>query len=166
MASLQSTSVSGTLNVGGQMVQGSNSDITPWYKIYTSVDSNFYLHVRTPLPADTSYLGWNPSILEVYGVMGNNGNALYDFKALVNVNGYNNDWYGSQIKMNKSYSGSTPVVYRSSSTYGGVTRVCYYVEISGTAGEKITMYTRWWNNSSAWNHYAWAYTTSTSTGVY
>lgn len=147
------------------MVQGSNSDITPWYKIDYSLDSNSYLHVRTPLPADTSYLGWNPSILEVYGVMANSGSALHDFKALLNVNGYNNDWYGSQIKMNAGYN-STPVVYRSASTYGGVTRVCFYVNQTYTAGEKGFIFIRWWNNSGAWNNYAWAYTTSTSTGVY
>lgn len=165
MANLQATVVSGTLKVSGQMLNGTNSDQTPWYRISYTGSTALYIHVRLPLPADTSYLGWNPSILEVMGFNGYSGDKCHDFKALLNVNGYNNDWYGSQIPMNDGYN-SSPSVYRSSSTYGGQTRVCFSVR-QDQNGEPGHLFIRWWNNQGAWNSFAWAYTTSNSaTGVY
>ena len=165
MANLVATTISGSLSVGGSLLPGTTSDQTPWYRISYTGTSSAYRHIRTPLPADTSYLGWNPSILEVYGFLGYSGDKTYDFKALVNVNGYDNQWYGSQIPMNDSYS-ATPTVYRSTSTYGGVTRVCFSIPES-LANEPAYLFIRWWNNMAAWNNYAWANTTSASTtGAY
>lgn len=167
MATLTTTTITGRLTVLGQMTSGSNSDQTPWYKIsYTDEGgTQSFVHVRLPLPADTSYLGWNPSILEVLGYNGYSGDKVHDFKALLNVNGYDNTWYGSLIPMNDGYQSSV-FVYRSTNTYGGVTRVCFSVNLAKT-GEPAHLFIRWWNNMAAWNSFAWAYTTSSSnSGVY
>lgn len=172
MANLISTTINGTLTVTGQMLNGSNSDQTPWYKIVFYVVGGSYYHVRTPLPADTTYLGWNPSILEVYGYHGIGETAtsrIHDFKALINVNGYDNGWYGSQIPMNDGYN-STPIVYRSTNTYGGKTRVCFSIPNQTSPpldGTYAYLFIRWWNNQGAWNSYAWAHASSnSSTGIY
>jgi hypothetical protein len=83
----------------------------------------------------------------------------------LNVNGYDNGWYGSQIPMNDGYQ-SSPTVYRSSSTYGGKTRVCFSVR-QDQNGEPGYLFIRWWNNMGAWNNFAWAYTTAAdTTGAY
>jgi hypothetical protein len=167
MASLVTTSVSGTLKVTGELLRSGNTDITSWYKLYHCESSGTYskIHVRTPLPADTSSLGWQPSILEVYGHHTYGGDKVHDFKALLNVNGYNNDWYGSQIMRNDGYN-SNPVVYRSTNTYGGKTRVCFSVNQASYCGNGW-LFVRWWNNSAYYTDYAWAKTGSNSdTGAF
>jgi hypothetical protein len=136
MANLVSTTVTGKLRVDGQMLGGTNSDQTPWYQISYTGSTTAYIHVRLPLPADTTYLGWNPSILEVYGFNGYSGDKVHDFKAVLNVNGYDNGWYGSQIPMNDGYQ-SSPTVYRSTNTYDGKTRVCFSVRQDQTLNQDI-----------------------------
>jgi hypothetical protein len=166
MANLVTTTISGTNPQVSGMVLTNRSDITDWYKISTCPGgTGTHLHVRTPVPADTSVVGWNPIILEVIGNEGvDTTGALADihheFKALVNVNGYNNDWYGSQI-MSNSGQNSTPFVYRSSSTYGGVTRVCFSITRKSVCANG-NIWVRWWNSRSAFSSFAWAVTTSDS----
>jgi hypothetical protein len=127
--------------------------------------SNGFLHVRTPIAADTSVLGWDPVILEVLGDEGvdSNNNLAdihHEFKALLNVNGGNNDWYGSQI-MNNSGQNSNPFVYRSASTYGGKTRVCFAIPRKDPCANG-NIWVRWWNKSNVHSDFAWATATSSS----
>ena len=126
--------------------------------------SDGFLHVRTPIPADASVIGWNPIILEVLGGEGvDSNNALADihheFKALLNTSAAN-DWYGSQI-MNNSGTNSTPFVYRSASTYGGKTRVCFAIPRKDPCANG-NIWVRWWNKSDVHSDYAWGTTTSSS----
>lgn len=175
MASLQSTTVNGLLTVTGNTVRSGNSNITPWTQLYHCADADStaecnptyscgWLHVRTPIPADNVAMGWNPIILEVVGYHTYSGEYVEDFKALLNTNGYNNDWYGSQIKVNDSYQ-TTPFVYRSTSTYGGYTRVCFAVQKIGCCCTG-NLWVRWWNRSDLWQDYPWATTARNSNTAY
>lgn len=155
MASLITTTVNNKMTVANSgLIFSTNSDITDWYQLYhCDGGATTRLHVRTPIPADIAGIGWNPIILEVHGHHSYAGEHVHDFKALVNVNGYNNDWYGSQVVSQSGYA-SNPYVYRSSSTYGGRQRVCFSVDKLGgcSAG---WLWVRWWNGSGQWNSYAW-----------
>lgn len=166
MANLQATTVTGVLTINGNTVHGSNSDVSPWYKLSIPLNTDAYVHVRTPMPADTSALGWNPSILEVVGYHDYTSNIIYDFMALLNVNGGNNDWYGSQIMRNDGTVSPlwVPFVYRSSNTYGGVTRVCFSVG-KNTLSRNGYLWVRWFNSSAQWTSYAWAITNSSSSSA-
>lgn len=170
MANLAQTSINGRLNLDttNGLAMSSNSDMTDWYKIthYDGTVGGSKVHVRTPIPADTSAIGWNPIILEVHGFNDRNAINVHDFKALVNVNGYNNDWYGSQIKSNAGYN-STPTVYRSTNSYGGKQRVCFSVDNILTIQNEGYLWVRWWNNNSVWNSYPWGVTwSSDATGTF
>ena len=167
MASLVDTTVNGDLNINGNTYRTGGSNITPWQQLSHCVcpssdgtsdcigNGRAYLHVRTPLPADNVVMGWNPIILEVVGYHTYSGENVHDFKALLNTNGYDNSWYGSQIKTNSSLTGSNPYVYRSTNTYGGYTRVCFAVnKISCCCTGNL--WVRWWNNTSYFTDYPWA----------
>jgi len=168
MANLQTTTITGVLTVTGNMVQGTNSDISPWYKLSIPSGAEQYVHVRTPFPADASAgIGWNPTLLEIQGYHGSFSDNMYDIFAVVNVTGDgNNTWYGSQIMRNDGSAGVSPFVYRSGSTYGGYTRVCFSVA-KMTQSRTGYLWVRWWNSSNFWNSFAWAIAnSSSSTGVY
>ena len=166
MASLQDSTVNGLLTITGNTVTYGNTNITPWTQLShcadatsTSICNPVYscgrLHVRTPLNA--AALGWNPAILEVVGVHTYSGEVVEDWKAVINVNGYQGaptGWYGSQV-FSDNGTNSQPYVYISNSTYGGAYRVCFSTNKIGCccAG---TIYVRWRNVSSYWNDYAWA----------
>lgn len=163
MASLSTTNIDGKMTVAnsGKIASNSNGNVTDWYKLYHCHDSNgatTRLHVRTPLGADYSPLGWNPAILEVHGHHTYGGEHVHDFKAVVNVNGYNNDWYGSQIRSDAGYQ-SNPHVYRSTSTYGGIQRVCFAVD-KYPGCHNGWLWVRWFNHSGWHDSYAWATTSS------
>lgn len=165
MATLNNTTVSGLLTVTGGATNNL-SDITDWYRLYHCDGTNTNrLHVRTPIPADTTLLGWNPVILEVAGHHSYEAEKVHDFKALLNVNGYDNTWFGSQIVTNSGYD-SSPFVYRSSSTYGGKTRVCFSVNKLPYCYAGY-LWVRWWNGKSYVNDFAWAVSSSnTNDGVF
>jgi len=164
MATLKDTTSSDTLTINN-ICREAGSDVTRWYKLNhcqnatsTSICnptySCGYLHVRTPLPADNVAMGWNPIILEVVGQHSYGGSYTHDWKALLNTNGYNNGWYGSQIVMNDS-NHSAMNVYRSSGTYGGYTRVCFAVPKIGCCCTGA-LWVRWYNSSSFIDSYPWA----------
>jgi len=170
MAQLQTTQVNGLLRVNGGMHRSGNSDITEWHRFYHCVCPDTttgpsdcrgtglpFLHVRTPIPADVDGIGWNPIILEVKGFHSYSGEYTHDWKALLNINGYNNAWFGSQIMNNNgagSAGGSEPYVYRSTNTYGGRQRVCFSMR-------KISCccvgwyWVRWYNRSDHRNSFPW-----------
>lgn len=156
MASLQDSTVNGLLTITGNTVTYGNTNITPWQVLgHCAGPYNGRLHVRTPLNANA--LGWNPAILEVVGTHTYSGEVMEDFKAVINVNGYQgapSGWYGSQI-FSDNGNNTSPYVYISNSTYGGAYRVCFAVNAVGCccAG---TLWVRWRNVSSYWNDYAWA----------
>jgi len=163
MANLQATSISSSLTVANSgLITGGQGNVTDWYKIF-HCDGNgttTRLHIRTPLSADVNAIGWNPVIFEVHGHHSYNGETVHDFKALVNANGYNNGWYGSQIKSDNGYN-SSPFVYRSTNTYGGSTRVC--IAVNKQAGcQNGWIWIRWFNQASWWNNYAWGVSSSTN----
>jgi hypothetical protein len=162
MANLQATTISSSLTISnsGLVTSNGTADISDWYKIYhCHGTSTTRLHIRTPLSADTNAIGWNPVIIEVHGYHSYNGEKVHDFKALVNANGYNNDWYGSQIRSDNGYN-SSPYIYRSSSTYGGSTRVC--IAVNKEAGcQNGWIWVRWFNQSSWATSYAWGVSSST-----
>jgi len=156
MAQLQTTQVNGLLTVNGGMHRSGNSDMTEWFRIYHCVDATStaicnptyscgWIHVRTPIPADVDGIGWNPIILEVKGFHTYSGESTHDFKALLNINGYNNAFFGSQIFANNGVS-SDPYVYRSSSTYGGRQRICFSMRKIGCCCVGW-FWVRWWNRS-------------------
>lgn len=161
MANLVGTTINGKLTIAGTglIASASTANVTDWYKLYHCDGSGTTrLHVRTPLGAEYSPLGWNPSILEVTGHHTYGGEHVHDFKAVVNVNGYNNDWYGSQIRSDAGYS-SAPFVYRSTNQYGGVQRVCFAVN-KEPGCQNGWLWVRWFNNAGWYNSYAWAVTSS------
>lgn len=162
MASLTDTTINGDLTINGHTYR-SGGDITPWYQLshcpaYT-LTSTARLHIRTPLPADNVSMGWNPIILEAVGYHSYSGEFVEDFKALLNTNGYNNGWFGSQIMVNDSLANSQPYVYRSNNTYGGYTRVCLSVSqlYCCCTGN---LWIRWWNGSGWFEDYPWATTSA------
>lgn len=169
MADFQNTSSNAELTVNGYGVrQGGNSDVTPWKYLHhcanatsTSICNPTYacgrFHVRTPLPADTSSMGWNPIVLHVVGYHSYSGERFSDWKALLNVDGSNNNWYGSQIFSNRGNSSypSDPYVYRSNGTYGGKQRVCFAVNKLGCCCNGW-IWVRWFHRSSFFNDHPWA----------
>lgn len=157
MANFKETLVNGSLEVLGK-TNLSASDVTGWHKIEFTGSTNNYMHVRTPLRAHSTHLGWNPCILQVTGQVGNSGQIIHDFKALVNTNGYTeDDFYGSQIPVDVG-TGSEPFVYQSTNAYGGYKRVCFSVKQN--VQEQGYLYIRWFNQWSAINDYPWGYNTS------
>jgi hypothetical protein len=166
VSTLQSiTNTAGGLKSTGN-VWPAGSNQTPWYRLYHCADgtdttpayAGGWLHIRTPYPATNaaSGIGWNPNIVEVVGFHTYSGEYTHDFKAIVNNSGYSdNTWYGSQIKVNKGNDSSTPVVYQSSSQYGGYQRVCIAVQKNGCCCVGW-IWIRFWNNSGYWNSYPWA----------
>ena len=140
MATLQSSSV-GTLRVTGHL-HDTQSNASEWIKLSHCVcpapdgtsdcigNGRAYLHVRTPIPADATIggIGWIPYMLEVTGYHTYSGERFHDFRAIANTTGDgNNNWYGSQVRVNRGNANSNPYVYRSSSTYGGYRRMCFAV---------------------------------------
>ena len=177
MANLTSSTVSGNINAtGGVYRQGGNQ--TPWYRLYHCADATStsicnptyscgWFHIRTPLPAtnEAGGIGWNPNIVEVVGFHTYSGENTHDFRAIVNNSGYaDNAWFGSQIRSNQG--NSSPVVYQSTSNYGGLKRVCIAIPKSGCCCVGW-VWVRWWNNSNYRADYAWAYgANSTSASIY
>jgi hypothetical protein len=156
------SNVNGRLTVTG-VIKQQGEDISPWHYMShcangTDTTPNYAggrLHVRTPIRADNSHIGWNPIIMEVRGYHTYSGEATHNFKAVLNTNGYNNDWYGSQIKADSGYN-SLPLVYKSTNTYGGYHRVCFSVTKIGCCCTGH-IWVRFWNNTvSAPYDYAWA----------
>ena len=169
MATLQATNFTSTLQINGYQQEGSQSDVTPWW--YSSHCANAdstsecnptyscgWLHVRTPIRADTTMIGWQPVILHVVGFHSYSGERMSDWKALLNVNGSTNGWYGSQI-MNDRGNGSSgpaePYVYRSANEYGGHQRVCFSIRKIGCCCTGW-LWVRWYNRASFWNDHPWA----------
>lgn len=169
MASLQSTTLSGNLT-GASYILDQNTDMSEWYKISHCICPGdpapapsdcrgtglAYLHVRTPIPTKIADgMGWNPYILEVVGYHTYSGECFHDFKAVVNTNGYNDGFYGSYVRVDKSLSTSNPWVYESASTYGGKNRLCFAVrKVSCCCTGYIWI--RWWTNAGKRTDYSWA----------
>ena len=178
MANLQGTSVSGNLQVNGYIRRAGEEDVSPWWfashcanaTTTAECDPTYAcgrLHVRTPLPADISSMGWNPIILEVVGYHSYSGERTSSWKALLNVNGSTNAWYGSQIMVDSTAAGNSPdpsitggnaadpYVYRSANTYGGKQRVCFAVNKIGCCCTGY-IWVRWFNGSQWFNDYPWS----------
>lgn len=161
MATLQNSIISGRLTVTGQMRHNSTG-ISNWHVMShcangTDTTPNYAggrLHVRTPIRADNSHMGWNPIIMEVRGYHTYSGDTTHNFMALLNTNGYNNSFYGDQIRTDSGHS-SLPLVYKSTSTYGGYHRVCFSVTKIGCCCTGH-IWIRFWNNPTAAYDYAWA----------
>ena len=161
------TKITGDLTNSTAIIDG-QSDSTEWYQLSHCVcpssdgtsdcigNGRAYLHVRTPYPADNAAgIGWNPYLLEVVGYHSYSGERWHDFKAIVNNNGYDNTFYGSQIRVNTGNSNSNPYVYRSSATYGGYTRMCFAIgKISCCCTGNL--WVRMWNMGGFRTSYAWA----------
>lgn len=140
MATLQATSV-GTLRVENGHLHDKQTNTSEWIKFNHCVcpapdgtsdcigNGRAYLHVRTPIPADNSAggIGWIPYMLEVTGYHTYSGERFHDFRAIVNNNGYDNGFYGSQVRVDRGNANSNPYIYRSNSTYGGYRRLCFAV---------------------------------------
>lgn len=169
MANLQSTTIYG-INDSTSILLDDASVTTEWYKVsITSVPSATKVHIRTPWPTDSSAgMTWNPYMIEVvgYSLFQTNSHA-FDLKAVINTNDANG-WYGSQIKVNSFTYGSTytdPFFYRSSSTYGGYTRVCF--SFNQQSGDPGYIWFKVWTNSGFRTSYAWGQTTnSAQTGAF
>lgn len=139
MANLRQTTAGKTTVTGAVLPSQINS--SEWIKLSHCVcpapdgtsdcigNGRPYLHVRTPIPADNAAgnIGWIPWLLEVTGYHTYSGERFHDFKAVVNNNGYDDSFYGSQVRVNRGNGNSQPYVYRSSSTYGGYRRLCFAV---------------------------------------
>lgn len=165
MANLVSSTFSGNLT-GASFVLDGQSDMSEWYKLSHcicdgSANSDClgtgyaYLHVRTPIPTKIADgMGWNPYILEVTGYHTYSGEYFHNFKAVVNTNGYNDDFYGSNVVINRGNAASSPYVYESASTYGGKKRLCFAV---GKVSCCCTGYlwVRWWTNAGKRTDYSW-----------
>ena len=178
MASLTNLTVNGNLIVTSDFNEG-QTDMTEWTKLGHCVCEGEaptpsdcrgtglpYLHVRTPIPADYSVVGWIPMQLEVVGYHTYSGEKFHDFTAIMNVNGYDNGWYGSQIKINRGNAASEPFVYRSTNSYGGIRRVCFSVAKMNYCGTGF-LWARWRTMSGYKGAYPWAtYHTSDSTTPY
>lgn len=180
MANLQATTFTGTGEVIASEVYVSGSGMTPWKTIFMcpggTGNSAPWIHIRTPLPATnaSSGSGWNPSIVEVKGYHSYFGTYTYDFQAVINSSGYaDNNWYGSQIKVNRGNTGGTqnpsgtaPLIYKSTSTYNSYERVCIALPRS-TCCCNGWSWVRWWNNTNILDTVAWATTgTSSSANAY
>ena len=134
MATLQETTTT-SLEAPGIYIEGSG--MTQWYKFYHCLDAENtslcnptyscnWIHIRTPIPANAtaSGIGWNPSMIQVIGFHTYSAELWHDYSFVINTTGDGNDnWYGSQIRVNKGNT-EAPVVYRSTNTYGGFQRVC------------------------------------------
>jgi hypothetical protein len=167
MATLTNLTVNGNLT-GADYVRDINSDISEWQKISHCICDGSaysdclgtgypYLHVRTPWSAeDFGGMGWNPYMFEVVGYHTYSGEYWHDFRAIVNTTGDgNNSFYGSQVRVNRGNANSSPVVYRSTNTYGGHRRLCFSV---GKMSCCCTGYfwARAWTNAGGRTSYPWA----------
>ena len=176
----QNTTINGNM-LGSTAILDQQSDKTEWYQMNHCICPGdpapapsdcrgtglAYLHVRTPIPADASAgMGWNPYMLEVVGYHTYSGEKFHDFKAVVNTTGDgNNTFYGSYIRVNRGNAGSSPYVYRSANTYGGVRRMCFAVGkvsccCTGNLWIKI------WTNAGYRADYAWGSWHSNSNTAY
>ena len=164
MATFNNTTITGNM-YSNSAVLDSFSDTTEWYRIDCCVGSGSYIHVRTPWPANDASLGWIPYMLEVVGFGGGTANAYqYDFKAIVNTSGDgNNTWYGSQVKVGNNIT-HAPYVYRSSSSYGGYSRMCFSIKRPYTTcpGGGTYVWVKIWEYSGYRTSYAWAVTSTSS----
>ena len=165
MATLSSISASGNIQTGG--ILSTAQDYTPWYRIYHCADTDStsicdpvyscgYIHIRTPLPADSSSgVTYLPSMLEVMGFHTYSGDYTHYFKCIVNVDSGNSFTANMRINIGNETAGNR--VYRSDNTYGGKRRVCFsmYKVSCCCAG---WMWVRWRINSSFFNDYAWGVT--------
>jgi hypothetical protein len=133
MANLQNTTIN-TAAISASRVIPYGSGMPEWVRISncangTDTTPNYagtWIHIRTPLPATNaaSGIGWNPSLIEVVGFHSYSGEYTWDYKAVTNNSGYaDNNWYGSQVRVNDSNTNDI-VVYKSQSQYGGYERVC------------------------------------------
>ena len=163
MAILQNSTITGRLQITGKLKQ-INSDVSNWQFLSHCADgtdtdpvyAGGRLHVRTPIRADNTHLGWNPVIMEVRGYHTYSGDTTHNFMALLNSTGdSNNTWYGDQIRSDSGYN-SLPLVYQSTNTYGGYKRVCFSVTKVGCCCTGH-IWIRFWNNTSTAPYdYAWA----------
>ena len=172
MANLQATTVAGNVT-GTSYILDNSTDISEWYKLSHCICPGSgpsdclgtglaYLHVRTPLPTTIAEgMGWNPYMLEVVGYHTYSAECFHDFRAIVNTNGYDDTWYGNQVRINRSGAGglmtpaSSPYVYRSASTYGGKTRLCFAVRKYSCCCTGY-LWVRWWTNAGKRADYSWA----------
>lgn len=146
--------------------------MSPWYKFYhcqDAPDTSYcnptyacgWLHVRTPIPADegAGSIGWLPNLIEIVGFHTYSGENFHDYMFVANTTGDgNNTWYGSQLRVDHG-NVEDPVMYRSSSTYGGYRRVCFAMRKSGCCC--VGWYWVRFRNSSAAGYradYPWAQT--------
>jgi len=170
VASLTSSTVSGNITASGGVYKAGGNQ-SPWYRIQHCADATStsicnptyscgWLHIRTPLPAtnEAGGIGWNPNIVEVVGFHTYGGEYTHDFRAIANNSGYaDNAWFGSQIRSNQNYGstgGNLPVVYQSTSNYGGLRRVCIALPKAGCCCQGW-VWIRWWNNSGYRGDFAW-----------
>jgi hypothetical protein len=165
MATLKDSYINSDALTINNICREAGSDVTRWYKLNhcqnatsTSICnptySCGYLHVRTPIPADNVAMGWYPIIMEVVGQHTYSGEYTHDWKALLNTNGYDNSWYGSQIRVNDS-NHSSMNVYRSASTYGSYTRVCFAIPKVGCCCTGA-LWVRFYNSTGWYDNYPWA----------
>lgn len=172
MAALTNTTVLTNIS-GASYILDSPTDMSEWYKLSHCVcpgsgpsdclgNGLAYLHVRTPVPADASGgMGWNPYVLEVTGYHTYSAECFHDFKAVVNTTGDgNNTWYGSQVRINRTGAGgamspaSNPYVYRSATTYGGYSRMCFAVRKTSCCCTGY-IWVRWWTNAGTRTSFSW-----------
>ena len=172
MATLSSSTVAGNVS-GASYILDSSTDMSEWYKLSHCICDGSaysdclgtgysYLHVRTPLPTKIADgMGWNPYIIEVVGYHTYSAECFHDFKAIVNTNGYDDTFYGTQVRINRSGAGglmtpaSSPYVYESASTYGGKKRLCFAVRKIACCCTGY-IWVRWWTNAGKRTDYSWA----------
>ena len=172
MASLQSSTIAGNLT-GANYILDNSTDMSEWYILSHCIcdgsqisdclgTGHPWLHVRTPLPTKIADgMGWNPYIIEVVGYHTYSAECFHDFKAIVNTNGYDDSFYGSAVRINRSGAGgamtpaSSPYVYESSTTYGGKKRLCFAVR-KYTCCCTGYLWVRWWTNAGKRTDYSWA----------
>ena len=172
MASLQSSTISGNLT-GANYILDNSTDMSEWYILSHCIcdgsqisdclgTGHPWLHVRTPLPTKIADgMGWNPYIIEVVGYHTYSAECFHDFKAIVNTNGYDDTFYGSAVRINRSGAGgamtpaSSPYVYESSTTYGGKKRLCFAVRKISCCCTGY-LWVRWWTNAGKRTDYSWA----------
>jgi hypothetical protein len=136
MANLQATTVSGAISATS--IIDTQTDSSGWYKLGHCVcdgssisdclgTGHPWLHVRTPWPINSSAgMGWNPYMLRVVGYHTYSGECFHDWTAIINTNGSTEDgFYGSNIRIDRSLTDSSPYVYASTNTYGGYKRMCF-----------------------------------------
>lgn len=162
MAVLTSTTVNGTLSASGGILN-SGQDFTPWYRIYHCADAPDtnpayaagWIHVRTPLPAESSAFSYIPSLLEVKGFHTYSGEHTHYWKAVVNVTDTN--VFQANVRVNAGNTTGGPRVYRSNNTYGSYRRVCFAMQKIGCCCVGW-FWVRWRMNSSWFTNHPWATT--------